>query len=374
MSDVMPRRQWWPKNHHALSLLTSDPSSPSGAAVFDWDNTCIFNDVGDATFRWQLDQLAFRLPPDALHHMLVDRLGSVTHLSTGVALAHFAEDIRLAYAALWPAIKQGEGRNLRGTAAHHDLRAKLGALYHQMVQTPAIGAAYAYSWLTQWYGGFTLAEVQELARNAALAGQTEAIGEDAWQAATPGRAGLQGWGFRTHIAPHPEMRDLFAALTRADIPTWVVTASYEPLVQAVAALWHYPVSPTRVLGMRLQLSAQGTALPYPAQHYPKTYAQGKVDAIERFVGAPPLLVAGDAMTDHAMLTFHPSTCRLVINRNSRAEQMQALYAAGLQAVDDDAPLAGRVLLQGRDENVGTFVASQHTTPLGARPPGSSGAL
>lgn len=406
MSDALVPRNWVPSNHDALTKLIADPHSAAGAAVFDWDNTCIFNDVGDATFRWQLDQLLFRLPPDAMHHMLVDRIGTVTQLGTGVALAHFASDIRTAYAALWPSIKLGQAHAVRHTPAHFDFRAKLGALYHQMVQTPDIGAAFAYSWLTQWYGGFTAAEVQELARNAAQAAHREPIGEATWQAASPGRTGLQTWTHRTHVAPHPEMRDLFSALGRAHIPTWVVTASYEPIVHAVAALWHYPIPPTQILGMRLQHSAQGTALPYPAQHYPATYRQGKVDVIERFVGAPPILVAGDAMTDYEMLTYHPASCRLVINRNSQAPELKALYALGqapnaalapdLEASDaaraqghasgesdtdvrragapqlgeaaGPTPFAGQVLLQGRDENTAAFVPTAATTALRASAP------
>lgn len=371
MSDELMPRGWVPHNHRALSYLIADPHSAAGAAVFDWDNTCIFNDIGDATFRWQLDQLLYRLPPDAMHHMLVDRVGAETQLSTGVALAHFATDIRTAYAALWPSIKLGQAHVVRHTPAHFDFRAKLGALYHQMVQTPKIGAHFAYSWLTQWFGGFTTAEVQELARNAAQAAHREPIGEATWQAASPGRTGLQTWTHRTHVAPHPEMRDLFSALVRAGIETWVVTASYEPIVHAVAALWHYPIPPTQILGMRLQRTAQGVALPYSAQHYPLTYRQGKVDAIERFVGAPPILVAGDAMTDYEMLTYHPASLRLLLNRNSTQPELAALCAQGSTppSADEALPtLAGHVLLQGRDENTGAFVPETQTVPLAASAP------
>jgi phosphoserine phosphatase len=371
MSDVLLPRGWVPHNHRALTHLIASPHSVAGAAVFDWDNTCIFNDIGDASFRWQLDQLLFRLPPDAMHHLLLDRIGSVTHLSTGVALAHFASDIRTAYAALWPSIKLQKAHAVRHTASHFDFRAKLGALYHQMVQTPEIGAPFAYSWLTQWFGGFTAAEVQELARNAAQAAHREPIGEATWQAASPGRTGLQTWTHRTHVAPHPEMRDLFSALARAGIATWVVTASYEPIVHAVAALWHYPIPPTQILGMRLQHTAQSVALPYPALQYPVTYRQGKVDAIERFVGAPPILVAGDAMTDYEMLTYHPATCRLLLNRNSTQPQLAALCALGQTPISPQTPLpqlAGQVLLQGRDENTGAFVPTTATVALKASAP------
>jgi phosphoserine phosphatase len=333
------------------------------AAVFDWDNTCIFNDIGDATFRWQLDHLALALTPETLAQLLPERLGAITHLHSGIALADFKRDIQEAHRTLWPALSQGHSRTMRGSAAHRDLRAKVGALYEQMLQTPEIGAAYAYGWLARWYGGLKPAAVHQLADQAARAGQAEPIGMQTWHAASSGRTGLQTYTFRTYVSPHAEMHDLFAALGACGVPVWVVTASYAPVVQAAAALWQYAVPQDQIVGMRLQLDADGIALPQLAPDHPQTYAAGKVTAIAQAVQATPILVAGDAMTDYAMLTHSPKSCRLVVHRHTAAAELQALQAQGLAEADRDDFAGGRVLLQGRDENTGQFIASVHTRPL-----------
>ncbi|RYF04162.1 MAG: hypothetical protein EOO40_11460, partial [Deltaproteobacteria bacterium] len=72
MQPTLPPGRWQPRNHAQLQnfLCKVSPLSQPKTAVFDWDNTCIFGDIGEATFHHQLQQLQLRLPPTQLHDAL----------------------------------------------------------------------------------------------------------------------------------------------------------------------------------------------------------------------------------------------------------------------------------------------------------------
>ena len=63
--------RWVPANHARLQTLLHERGreSPSWSparkpvAVFDWDNTMMRNDIGDATLAWMLRHDAFLAPP-----------------------------------------------------------------------------------------------------------------------------------------------------------------------------------------------------------------------------------------------------------------------------------------------------------------------
>lgn len=110
------------------------------------------------------------------------------------------------------------------------------------------------------------------------------------------------------LALRPEMHDLYATLRDRGWEVWVVSASAEAIVAPFAAFYGVPAE--RVIGMRLAADAQGRLLPTLAG--PSTFRQGKVDAIDRFIGRRPTFAAGDADTDLEML--HAARYRLVVDR------------------------------------------------------------
>lgn len=113
---------------------------------------------------------------------------------------------------------------------------------------------------------------------------------------------------KSRVAVRPEIYDLYATLQHRGWEVWVVSASAEAIVAPFAA--YYGVPAERVIGMRLAADAQGRLLPTLAG--PSTFRQGKVDAIEQFIGRRPTFAAGDADTDLEML--HAARYRLVIDR------------------------------------------------------------
>jgi len=111
------------------------------------------------------------------------------------------------------------------------------------------------------------------------------------------------------VAVRPEIQDLIRAAEACSWEVWVVSASVQPVVAAFASL--YGLASNRVIGMNLA-QEQGRYLAY--LEGPNSYRQGKVDAIEQFIGRQPDLAIGDAMTDLEMLSF--SKKALVIGPSS----------------------------------------------------------
>lgn len=202
---IQPRR-WRPEVHESLSALLAN--TPSGAlATFDWDNTCMTGDIGEAVL----------------------------------------EDL---------------------DARDHGTRM---ATYERMCEEQGKHAAYA--WCAYQLAHRRPEEVSELAART----------------------------FETRLADgrmrvRHEIVELIAAMHSRGWEVWVVSASEERLVRALAP--HYGIAPERVIGMRL-----GTVedLLHPTLDGPNTFRQGKVEAIDQRIGRRPHFSAGDAETDLEML-------------------------------------------------------------------------
>lgn len=374
--DVLAPGNWDPTNRAVLERWLEDvakrPAKPRKVAAFDFDNTCIFHDCGEATFRFQLDQLRFRLTPAQMGEVLPTEWKGVTALRAGESLADVRADILAAYEQLWPQLQMGELDAARGTDAHKDFRVKLLWLYDEAYATPGIGADWAYPVLGRFLAGHTYDEVKGLAREAVRAALAEEPGRGAWESATPGKTGARKHGFLTGLRPQPEMIDLIEALKKAGVESFVVSASVEPIVEGTCFELGYPLDDAHVFGIRIALDAQDrlTLQEMDRAEYPLTYRPGKVELIKKLIGAEPLLVAGDTFTDYEMLTGFPATeVALFINRNQVRGELAALYKEGL-AGGERVPGPGkrRVILQGRDEPEGRFRQGLLTVPLGEKAP------
>jgi HAD superfamily phosphoserine phosphatase-like hydrolase len=124
-----------------------------------------------------------------------------------------------------------------------------------------------------------------------VAGRTEAEARAmALEALAEGEAG-------GHLAIREPMRELVWALQRHGWEVWVVTASAEALVQAVAE--RMGIHPHRVVGMRSPLGPDGR---YGASvSEPVTYREGKLVALRQATGRDPVFAAGDSRSDAPMM-------------------------------------------------------------------------
>jgi phosphoserine phosphatase len=340
---ILAPRAWLPANHQALAGWLERWRKQGGkkTAAFDFDNTTLFHDLGEAVMRLQLEELSLALSLQALERLLPEEVGGITTLHTGASLTDAKADILAAYDEVLGARARGD--DPLGSDAHHELRAKVAWLYGALEDTPGIGARYAYPFLTRWLGGLTRSAARALAVRAASVGEREPIAFTSWQSAARGRLGQVSVRLRTGLRAVPEMRELMHALAGAGVEVFVISASQEQLVEGALEAFAYPVPQERVFGMRLE-EERGVMLPVSvdAARHPATYREGKREIIERFLPAPPCLVAGDSDTDLEMLTgFEQTRVRLLIRRDVQG---------AVRALDDDE----RTLLQGRDEPGGRF--------------------
>ncbi len=202
-------------------------------ALFDWDNTVVKNDFGDAVTFYSLAHDRFLAPPDwkqtsrfltdeaaaALAKACGDAVpGQPLHTSTNAACA---DEILAIY----------DGKTTLGAPAF------AGEYDHRRLEP-------GYAWMTQLHAGQTPDELRRLALEAiepelaAPEGKTQKIGS---------HADIPAW-----VRFYDEQRELIAALTSRGFDVWVITASPQDVIRALAP--RVGIAADHVIGVRLLVS------------------------------------------------------------------------------------------------------------------------
>lgn len=269
----------------ALDQLEALPAARRVVA-FDFDNTCIRGDIGEAVFHRTIDRLDVPLGPDVLA-LLPDEQG-------GAAL-------REAVAALGPV----GARDLTSEPARR-ARYLLRVAYERLEEH--VGVREAYAFVVQILAGLTPAELEARATAIFREGLARAMAVERLHPPE----GLKGppvevlRGLRGRAA----VVDLARAARARGARVLVISASAEWIVRGPARLL-LDAPPTDVQGVRLAVDAAGALTTTVVE--PFTYAEGKVAAIEALTGGPPALAVGDARTDLEMLASS-TVAALVIDR------------------------------------------------------------
>jgi len=316
---------WLPHNRDRLEALLAsrgrgaqgfDPAQPPVAA-FDWDNTMMKNDIGDATFYWMLRHDAVLQPPGRDWSHTSRKLTPAARAALNAACDSAAEP--------------GQPLPTSRVAACADAIVEI----YDAGRTPAGEEAWAgqitltdnaaYQWTAQLTAGHTLEEARQFAR-AALAENTAAP-QGSVQTVGTHRA-LAGW-----VRIYPQMRALVRRLQEHGFDVWVVSASPQPFAEVVAA--EVGIAADRVIGIRLVLDADQRLTPRvqgcgPAADGEDTiisFNEGKRCWINKviFAAAPQLqltrlapprrvaFAAGDSDTDVAFVK--DADLKLVIDRH-----------------------------------------------------------
>ncbi|MFD0341905.1 haloacid dehalogenase-like hydrolase [Streptomyces sp. NPDC127117] len=295
-------------------------------AVFDWDNTVIKNDVGDATMFWLLRNSRIRQPEQG------DWRTTSRYLTDAAA-----ESLRAA-------CPDGTGRDRTLPTATDTVCAdEILSVYSEATTTSGQDAfaGYdrrtmepSYAWLAQLTHGWTAAQVRSFAAAARAENLAAPVGATQRVGSTTDATG--------YVRYYDQQRDLIRALRRAGFDVWIVSASPQPVVDVWAR--GVDVAPGNVIGIRSttergrytsHLSACGTARPGADSQI--TYIDGKRCWINKEIfgvrGAAasrvqdparrPVFAAGDSDTDVSMLR-DATGLRLALNRN-KAELMCRSY-------------------------------------------------
>lgn len=276
--------------------------APDGAppfAVFDWDQTVIRHDIGDALFLYQIEHFGFALDHDDFWTALGPGPDSPLREQV-MSLAARRHDV--------------------GEAAQATRRAWQAALLGGYIRAGQLDPQEGFPWQTRILAGLMETQVREMTRVAAERELALALGQLDFDLDGEPLAFYQG------LRPYAEIVGLMRGLEAAGIQTWVVSATNVWAVQVMAEL--LGLAPQRVLGMRTHVVGGMITAELDG---PACATWGKVAAIQRFIHPTqrPVLAAGDNVTDLPMLEYSGDT-RLVIDRGVAALRQVAeeRHAAG----------------------------------------------
>jgi phosphoglycolate phosphatase-like HAD superfamily hydrolase len=349
-------------------------------AVFDWDQTCIFNDTEESLFRYMIDNVAFKATPSQFalairNGVPGDDFSKSFNNRDGkpVNIDRIASDLDADYRYLYRnyiLTKRMMLEEIKATEEFIDFRGKLAYLYEAIGGT--FSADVSYPWVLYLFVGMSEAEVRavsEIANDAALHDSLDTYAITS-SLERPGKAGVVSLsGYKRGLRLAPEMSNLMNVLRASGIDVYICSASHETVVRVFAGLpkYGYNVPPENVIGMKTKMENGVYLGEYDySGGYPQTQQKGKTQAIQQMLasryGYGPVFVAGDSQGDFNMSTdFSDTQLTLVINR-LRSDDFGKL---GRLAVNERGADRARYVMQGRDENTGQFRPSASTIKMGA---------
>ena len=229
-------------------------------AVFDFDNTCIANDIAEAT----------------LNHM--------------ARLALFRDPMIVA----GPEEKDPQA-----------LAKKIFQHYYRLLKAGNVLGAYKFGAKT--LSGLNVVEIEALVRDVIAA-----------EGAAIGHAELFGAKIAKGLAARPAVIELINDLKKQGIEIWIVSAS--PRLLVTEAMKNFGIT-AKLIGVRHVIK---NGLITSELEYPLSVMDGKVDCIKLFIdpAARPLIGVGDSGNDLPMLEY--SNLKAVVDRgNSLSEKAKA---------------------------------------------------
>jgi phosphoserine phosphatase len=313
------------------------PLDDTKVAVFDFDNTSLFGDVGKTVFRYQLDNLLFRLPPEGFANLFPDYKGTVGNRPYPI----IRNRIISLYKALWPFISSNRRDIARVLSKYQEFYVLLPWYCEASRREQGLGPEYSLTFLARLLSGYTIDEVEYVSCMAFMNALEEPIGKQRRTVHCRDPIGFLESCLATGLRVQPEIADLMKQLRLVGLHCSIVSASNEWVVKAAVTFFGLPVDEENIFGIRVRLNEGEVLSQELPDNYPVTYRNGKVSIINKFLRKQPVIVAGDAVTDFEMLTMDQVSVRLLINHN-KSGIISSLYS------DPE------ILLQGIDKTTGSF--------------------
>ena len=313
LTTVAGTRDWHGDNAQKIETFLQAFKGKGGVAVFDWDNTVIKNDIGDAVFFWMVGHDLIHQPAD---------WRETSRLLTAKAVD-----------SLNRTCKETKDKRL-STSKNPPCADLLLSIYMDGVlsdkKTPAWRQSYhkdwiepAYAWVVQLMGGYSPDEMRHLAKRVIHWNLHNPIGH---------RQKIGSREYAAYLRIYPPIKALIKKLQKNGFDVWVVSASSQYLVETFAK--KVGLAADHVIGVRPLLDEAGKITPYfegcgrePSGNQKMiTYRQGKRCWINKVIfqekNAKAQLTkrssivfgAGDSDTDFFFLK-DATALRLVINRN-----------------------------------------------------------
>ncbi|WP_137990407.1 HAD family hydrolase [Streptomyces vilmorinianum] len=308
---------WYGDNRARLQELIDTHCAAKGGAkpvaVFDWDNTVIKNDVGDATLFWLLRNNRVRPPENddwttTSRYLTPEAADALRNACpTGVRTLPTATDGRCADEIL---SVYAEGATTTGGEA-------FAGFDHRRMEPQ-------YAWLAQLLRGWTTRQVESFA----AAARTENLAAPVGATQRVGTGEVTGW-----VRYYDQQRELVRTLQKTGFDVWIVSASPEPVVDVWAE--GVGIKPSHAIGIRtttehgrLTARLKGCGSVRDGEDAMITYIDGKRCWINQEIlgvlgpaaeqvqpaARRQVFAAGDSDTDISFLR-DATGLRLVLNRN-----------------------------------------------------------
>ncbi|MBN2399966.1 MAG: haloacid dehalogenase-like hydrolase [Candidatus Aminicenantes bacterium] len=337
----LQRLNWNERNYQSLQRFIPTLRRDD-IAVFDWDNTCILGDIGEAVFRHQARYLEFKFSPQRLQEIIPEQVHGIGHIRDHDRLLPLSA-LKGQIVGAYEKIFDRPRNEIRADSAYHDFSAGLLALNRGLEETPGIGCEFAYPWTLNFLQGFSPDDVRRLAAT---------VMDNELQTAIRRRSLSDSREHVTYswvegIRLFPEMADLAHCFNQGGCRVIISTASNQLIVETMAARVGFAAE--HVIGMDVQIengTLSGTLAPGPAPNF----GPGKALNLRRRLEQEPVFVAGDSSGDYDMVTvFHDTRLKLLIRREQPGKMIPLYQKA----------LAGdpQYLLQDVDRNGGSFLAA-----------------
>jgi phosphoserine phosphatase len=341
---------WFPENlaqiNAGLDAIAAAPVSPAPVAVFDFDNTCIFRDVGQAVCRFQALHLRYRLTPQQFAAILPQSGGQLA----GRPMMAITTLLLESYQVLYPLLIGGKQEEASLLPAGRLFPILLLWFIAQARQDAQLGPRYVLPFMGKLLAGHSVQELRQLAVEVVREVGSEPLREAILSLEAPAPIGCIRFHYLMGLHAYPEMLSLMHSLAERGIERYVISASSEWLVEGAAEWLGFPIAADCIFGIRGRLDADERLTIADPLAYPISYREGKTEIIRNWIVGRPVLVAGDADTDFEMLTLPDVTIRILINRQ-QCGLISRLYQDP------------RVLLQGLDCCSGRFRPSRESVGL-----------
>ncbi|MBW0015827.1 MAG: haloacid dehalogenase-like hydrolase [Mycobacterium sp.] len=310
---------WYGDNRDRLNAMIRDlgtcgkRESAGGAhlALFDWDNTIVKGDVGDATFFWMVSNSKVRQPPGG------DWTTTSPYLTRQAAAALAAACGGLASPGQPLPTGSNAGCADELLSVHGDRRTRTGAEAFAGYNHRRINPTSA--WSTQLLAGWTDAEVTGFAE----AARKQNLDAPAGAEQVVGSSRRAGW-----MRYYAQMRDLVGTLQDNGFDVRIISGAPEPVLRVWAAGVNIPAEKAmglrtehdgEVLTSRLTLCGGEPSTPYNegkrCRVNEQVYGITGTAAFEQLPAQQrQVFAAGDSDGDVTLIA-DATALRLVINRN-----------------------------------------------------------
>lgn len=336
------RLNWNQRNFKALNECLVGVRSGE-LAVFDWDNTCICGDIGEALLRHLTLNLAFRIDAKGMAATIPDVINGVGHVifnGKPFSIKKMKHALFLAYAKLKTDVSPAD--RARIDENYRIFTSGLLALNRALEETPGIGCEFAYPWVNTLLQGLSPVEFDEMAAAVIRRELQEPLRRHA--VCDPLKRWRYDW--TSGLRLYPEMKDLAARWQERGGNVVVSTASNQALVEKMTAMTGFTCR--QVIGMALTMENGRFVAGLQAGILPNL-GSGKVANIGRKLGQEPVLAAGDSDNDAEMLNSFPSTRLRLIIQHPGGGKIKALARKALAGEPG-------YLLQGTDRRLGKFTS------------------